>query len=185
MAATSMPPLTPQPRSPRTLARVAGVFYLLTFVTGVLALTSSQAAFAANLAATACYVGVTVLFYRLFRPVHHGLSLLAAAVSAVGLVLGLLKMFKLVDVPLNNLVFFGGYCLLIGALIVRATFLPRVLGVLMMIGGLGWLTFVSPALAKQLSPWNFAPGMIGEGVLTVWLLVVGVNEPRWREQAAS
>ena len=184
MAATSMPPLTP-PGSPRTLARVAGVFYLLTFVTGILGLVSSQAAFAANLAATACYVGVTVLFYRLFRPVHHGMSLLAAAVSAVGLVLGLLKLLKLVDVPVNNLVFFGGYCLLIGALIVRATFLPRLLGILMMIGGLGWLTFASPALAKQLSPWNFAPGMIAEGVLTVWLLVAGVNEPRWRAQAAS
>jgi hypothetical protein len=173
------------PASPRTLARIAGVFYLLTFVTGIMAMASSQAAFAANLAATACYVAVTVLFYRLFQPVHLGLSLLAAIVSAVGLVLGLLKTLELVHVPVNNLVFFGGYCLLIGALIVRATFLPRVLGVLMMIGGLGWLTFASPALAKQLSPWNFAPGMIGEGALTVWLLVAGVNEQRWREQAAA
>jgi len=82
-------------------------------------------------------------------------------------------------------VFFGFYCLLIGSLIVRSTLLPRVLGVLMMIGGLGWLTFISPALSKSLTPYNMAPGIIGEGVPTVWLLAFGVNTQRWREQAAG
>ena len=59
------------------------------------------------------------------------------------------------------------------------TFLPRVLGALMTFAGLGWLTFLSPALATYLYPYNFALGIIGEGALTVWLLVFGVDVPRW------
>ena len=39
-----------------------------------------------------------------------------------------------------SLVFFGCYCLLIGYLVFRSNFLPRVLGVLMALGGVGWLT---------------------------------------------
>ena len=79
----------------------------------------------------------------------------------------------------------GIYCLLIGYLIFRSTFLPRTLGVLMAIAGLGWLTFMSPTLTHSLYPYNLAPGIIGEGVLTLWLLAVGLNEQRWKEQEAA
>jgi hypothetical protein len=51
--------------------------------------------------------------------------------------------------------------------------------------GLGWLTFLSPSLARSLYPYNLAPGILGEGVLTLWLLVMGVHAQRWWEQAAS
>jgi len=88
-------------------------------------------------------------------------------------------------IVLRDLVFFGLHCLLVGYLIFRSTFLPRILGALMMFAGLGWLTFLSPALAKDLSPYNLAPGMLGEGLLIVWLLVFGVNEQRWKEQAGA
>ena len=84
-----------------------------------------------------------------------------------------------------SFVFFGFYCLLIGYLIFRSTFLPRILGVGMAIGGLGWLTFLSPPLANYLSPYNLAPGMLGEGALMLWLLVMGVNVQRWKEQASG
>jgi hypothetical protein len=40
----------------------------------------------------------------------------------------------------------------------------------MAIGGVGWLTFVSPSLTPQLSSYNFAPGIVGEGAPTLWLL---------------
>jgi hypothetical protein len=50
---------------------------------------------------------------------------------------------------------------------------------------LGWLTFLSPPLANQLSPYIFAPGLLGEGALTLWLLVMGVNAERWKEQASA
>ena len=86
---------------------------------------------------------------------------------------------------MNPLVFFECYCLLIGYLIFRSTFLPRALGALMACSGLGWLTFLSPPLAHYLSPYNLAPGMLGEGALTLWLLAVGVNVPRWQEADAA
>lgn len=164
-------------------ARIAGVFYLLTILTGAFAAFSADGAPAANLIATACYVAVTLLFYDLFKPVNKNLSLLAAFIGLVGCVMGALRILHLAPFDINTLVFFGFYCLLIGYLIFRSTFLPRVLGVLMAFGGLGWLTFLSPSLADQLSPYNMAPGIIGEFSLTLWLLVRGVNAQRWKELA--
>jgi len=176
--------------SPQRKARMAGIFYLLTFLTG------SFAAFvggklvyrdAASLFASAFYAVVTVLFYGLFKPVDSSLSLIAAVFSFVGCILGGLDVFHVIPSPIssvNPLVLFGCYCLLIGYLIFQSTFLPRALGVLMAFGGFGWLTFVSPELANSLSPYNLAPGILGEGALTVWLLIFGVNARRWQEQAA-
>ncbi len=82
------------------------------------------------------------------------------------------------------LVFFGFHCLLVGYLIFRSIFLPRILGVLMAFAGLGWLTFLWPPLAAYLNSYILLPGLIGEGLLTLWLLVVGVNDQRWEEQAS-
>jgi hypothetical protein len=84
-----------------------------------------------------------------------------------------------------GLAFFGFYCLLIGYLTFRSTFLPRILGVLMMLGGLGWLTFLSPPLVDFLRPYNVAPGVLGEGALTLWLLLAGVNAEKWDEQGRA
>jgi hypothetical protein len=79
-----------------------------------------------------------------------------------------------------SFVFFGFYCLVIGYLIFRSGFLPRILGVGMAIAGLGWLTFLLPTLARDLSPYILAAG-IGELSLTLWLLVAGVNVARSKE----
>jgi hypothetical protein len=73
------------------------------------------------------------------------------------------------------IVFNGFYCLLIGYLIFRSTFLPRILGALMTFAGLGWLTYVSTQLANYLSPYNVASGLVGEGLVMLWLLVIGLN----------
>jgi uncharacterized protein DUF4386 len=225
--------------SPRPRARVAGVFYLLVFVMGGVALSvggnlvvQGDAAatasnilaheslfrwrFAADLIATASYVVVTALFYDLFKPVNRRVSLLAAFFSIVGCAIGAvscvfylapmtflrgapylsvfsveqlhalaLTFLKLyVQAYSIGLVFFGFYCLLIGYLVFRSTFLPRTLGVLMAFAGLGWLVFLSPPLASSLSPYVLAPGIIGEGSLTLWLLAKGVDAKRWKEQAA-
>jgi Domain of unknown function (DUF4386) len=84
------------------------------------------------------------------------------------------------------MVFFGFYCLLIGYLIVRSRFLPRILGVFMAIAGLAYQTFLSPPLAEYLFPHVVAPaGALGELSLILWLLAIGVNTERWREQASD
>jgi len=83
------------------------------------------------------------------------------------------------------MVFFGSASVMMGFLILRSTFLPRILGAVMMVAGLGWLTFLSPPLANLLSPWNMAPGILGEALLTLWLLAMGVSDQRWKEQAST
>jgi hypothetical protein len=81
------------------------------------------------------------------------------------------------------LVFFGFWCVLIGYLIVRSTFLPRIIGILEAVAGLCWLTFLWPPLAHYLSPFNQVPAAVGELSLMTWLLVKGVNSQRWNAKA--
>lgn len=174
--------------SPRRKARLAGLFYALNIVTGSLSLFFAGRGLstygdAANLVAAACYVVVTLLFYALFKPVSRSASLVAACFSLVGCVLSVLAIFGF-SPGISPLAFFGAYCLMIGYLILRSSFLPGVLGILMMIGGLGWLTFLAGA-AGQLKPFNLVPGVVGETVLTLWLLVKGVAAQRWWAQASA
>ncbi len=83
------------------------------------------------------------------------------------------------------LVFFGLFNLLIGSLIFKLTFLPRILGVLMALSGLGWLTFLSPSLANHLLAYIEVLGIIAEAALMLWLLVIGVNVQLWKEEASA
>jgi len=169
--------------------RIAGLFYALDIVTGSLSLFFAgkglgSYAGVANLVATACYVVVVVLFLQLFKPVNGALSLVAAGIGLVGCAFGALAVFDVSPVGISPLAFFGAYCLLIGYLILKSRFLPPVLGVLMILGRLGWAAFLSPTLAGHLKPWNMLPGVLGETVLTVWLLAKSVDGERWRAMAA-
>ena len=82
------------------------------------------------------------------------------------------------------LVFFGFYALLTGYLIIKSTFLPRILGVVSVLGGLVWLSFLYLPLGYRLFPYIAVLGLLGAASLLLWLLVMGVNEPRWKEQAS-
>jgi uncharacterized protein DUF4386 len=227
--------------SPRTRARITGVVYLITILTGVFAqgfvserlivwgdaaatATSIlshkslfQLGFTVYLIEMACNVAMTALFYDLLKPVNKSVSLLAAFLGLVGCTiktlgrlfylaplfilggahylsvfsLGQLQALALLFLKLNDqaagiaLAFFGFYALLTGYLIFRSTFLPRVLGVLSMLGGLGWLTFLSPPLGYRLFPYVAGFALLGALALILWLIVAGVNEPRWKEQAGA
>ena len=83
------------------------------------------------------------------------------------------------------LVFFGLWCVLTGYLIFRSTFLPRILGVLLVIDGFGWMTFMSPPLGHYLFPIIAVACGLAEFPLQLWLLIFGVNNERWKAQAAS
>jgi hypothetical protein len=71
----------------------------------------------------------------------------------------------------------------------RSTFFPRVLGLALAIGGLGYIANITaiaipPATAAHLFPYIMLPAGIAEILLTLWLIVVGVNVPKWRAQAS-
>ena len=83
------------------------------------------------------------------------------------------------------LVFFGFRCALVGYLIHRSTFLPRTIGVLMAFAGLGYVMLLWPPLVNYVSPFNLVLAAPGELSLVLWLLVVGVNVERWKEQASA
>jgi hypothetical protein len=130
------------------------------------------------------YVVVSLLFYLLFKPVSRSLSLVAALFSLAGcafMSLGLIH----IKSTISPLWFFGLFCLLIGYLILKSTFLPRVLGVLMAAAGAGWLAYLIPALPLQLSHAIMVLGFVAELTLCLWLLIMGVNVERWRPQAST
>ncbi len=84
-----------------------------------------------------------------------------------------------------SIVFFGFYCLLLGYLIFRSGYLPKFLGVLLAIGGLCYLinsfaAFLAPAFAASIL---LVPGGVAELSLCLWLIVMGVNVPKWAEKA--
>jgi len=223
---------------PRTLARIAGILYLLDILTSLLgdslagrtrvvpgnaAATAAsiiahqpllRLGVAANLFATACYAAVTVLFYALFKVVNKSLAWLVMVTSLAALAIwtsgtlcelaatlilpggdasgpraehqGLMLLEWNAHASDLGLAVFGAYCLLIGYLIVKSTFLPRVLGILMTLGGIGLLTYLSPSLARDLYPYNAAPALVAETSLMLWLLVKGVNvqqRKRWASAA--
>jgi hypothetical protein len=175
--------------SPPLMARLAGALLLLSivmaafnefFVRGRL---GSAVNLAADLIEVSGMVVVTLLLYYVLKPVERRLSLLAASSNLVG---GAFEALRWTPRGLDiGIVFHGFYCLLIGYLIWRSTFLPRILGALVAFAGLAWLTFLSPSLANYLSPYNLASGLVGEASLMLWLLVMGVNLQRWREKASA
>jgi hypothetical protein len=88
-----------------------------------------------------------------------------------------------------SLVFFGFEELFRGYLMFRSGFFPRFLGVLVIISGLSYLTnsfalFLSPTLSEIVFPIFIPLAGIPEIILTLWLIVVGLNEPKWQERAA-
>jgi hypothetical protein len=173
----------------RSRARISGVVYLLYFVTVTVAsllVGRIPAAYSdsANLIANAVYVAVALLLYQILRPVSPAVALAALIVSVVGCVIQSLGLFHLVPGH-SALPIFGIFNLTVGYLILRSTFLPRVIGALMALSGLGWLTFIVPALALRIVVPVEILGIVAEAALMLWLLVMGVNPQRWNERAAA
>ena len=170
--------------SPSFKARIAGALSLLSLLAAAFGeFIVRRLELAGDLIAVSGMVVLTVLLYYIFKPVNRGLSLLAASFNLVGLTVGALRWNpRGVDMPV---VLNGLYCFLIGYLVFRSTFLPRILGALMAFAGLGWMTYLSPQFAGHLSPYNLAAGVFGQESLMLWLLVKGVNDQRWKQQGGA
>ena len=81
-------------------------------------------------------------------------------------------------------VFFGLQCFTAGFLIACSSFLPRILGILLSLGGsayvLGCLSILLwPGAGGSLFPVLAATALLGEGALSVWFVVKGLNVERW------
>src|SRR4249919_3084528 len=132
----------------RALARVAGLFYALNFVLGIAALMWTQqgrvaAADQATVAAAAVYAIVVLLLGCLFEPAGSRLSWGVAAIGLVGCAASAVGPLDVFPSPVNALAIFGLYCIGLGTLIVRSAMMPRLIGWLLMFGGISWLTFAS------------------------------------------
>jgi len=179
-----------QDASPRPRARMTGVVYLLYFLTAIVAqlLVSRKLDVygnATNLIADGLYAVLTVLLYLLFKPVSRRLSLIAALIGFAGCAVMILGLIPGASIPVSPLVFFGPYCLLIGYLVFRSAFMPRILGVLMALAGCGWLAFLSPAVQLHLTLYIEILGVLAEASLMLWLIVMGVDVQRWNAQSLA
>ena len=81
-----------------------------------------------------------------------------------------------------NLVFFGLWCALSGYLIARSNFLPRILGWLLMLDGIGWMLYVAPPIGNYLFPVIAVLCGLAELPLP-WFFIFGFNTERWKEYA--
>jgi len=81
-------------------------------------------------------------------------------------------------------IFWGLWLLPMGYLVFRSGFLPRIIGVLLIIAGFGYIIdsaalFLLPDLNIDISQFTF----IGELLLLLWLLIKGVNVEQWKKRA--
>jgi hypothetical protein len=124
-----------------------------------------------------CPRGLRGADYKVFEPNQlQALASLSLALHEYGFGIGL--------------IFFGVRCLVVGYLISRSGYFPKSLGVLQVIAGLCYLInslalLLAPALANKMFPAILLPAFIGELAMGLWLLVKGVNVPKWDEQVRA
>jgi len=94
------------------------------------------------------------------------LSQLSLNIQAVGYAIGL--------------VFFGFYCLLVGYVIFKSKIVPKLLGILYIISGIGYLInsftmLLSKGFANPIFSYVAIPIFIGELSFCLWLLIKGID----------
>ena len=81
--------------------------------------------------------------------------------------------------------FFGVYCALIGVLVLRSKFFPRILGVLLITAGATYWVNSARLFLDLAIPYIQWVTFCGEQAFALWLLLVGLDEAKWRERRAQ
>lgn len=230
----------------KVYARLAGLFYLLIAISGgfsigyvptvivapgdasatALNITNNLGLFRLGIVADVFVlmleVALTVMLYRLFKPVSRTLSLIAAFCRlAMSVVMGLNLLNYLIPLlllsgsgylsafesdQLHALallflethqygvyiwgLFFGFHLLVLGYLIFKSGYFPRVIGILMMIGSIGYaseslaaISLVDNAMVTAVVITFLIIAVVGELSFTFWLLIKSINENEWYARA--
>ncbi|HKT05277.1 MAG TPA: DUF4386 domain-containing protein [Rugosimonospora sp.] len=167
----------------------------------------------AHVVVTLTNIPLAMIFYELFKVVNRRLALLdvfftlvATAIEAAGILdqftpltlldkggalpPGQLQALVSVHTGLATVdydiytVFYGFDLVCVGYLVLRSTFLPRAIGVLVALDAVayvvnGFADQLAPGFAAHLVPWIQLPAILGEGSLCLWLLVRGLDAERW------
>jgi hypothetical protein len=91
---------------------------------------------------------------------------------------------------LIGLTVFGLHLFVLGYLVFKSGFIPRIIGILLVVSSLGYITdsfanFLLPNYASYKSIFLLivaVPAIIAELSLTLWLLLKGVNTERWEKR---
>lgn len=154
-----------------------------------------------------------LLLYRLLRAVHKGyaMAMVGLVVASVpiymlnqitqfaALLLASDKLYEQVKLFLElhrfgNLIagiFFGLWLLPLGLLVFKSGFFPRFLGILLMLGSLGYLVLFVQAFLFQGSEHTMWTNPLlvvthaSELAMMLWLLIRGVNVDQWGRRAAG
>jgi len=162
-----------------------------------------RVAFAADLVAYACFLLVGIALYSLFKDVHRTAAVAMLTMNAVSVAIQSLNLVNHAGAALAAQrgadeiaalfldlhgvgyliaqVFFGGWLIPLGYLVVRSGMVPRLFGYALMIGGVGYLLGLGVELvAPGADSVILALGMLGglsEVAFLGWLLVRGVRRP--------
>ena len=153
-----------------------------------------------------CATALAMIYFVLLQPVSRELNLLATFLRLVAIAIQGLAVLNLdaalfpgadaaslkLAIRMHShgwglaLLFFGACFLVHGRLIYKSDFLPAILGVLIQIAGVCYLTnsfalFLSPATSNRIFPAILIPSFIGEASLCLWLLIKGVDAEKWRQ----
>jgi hypothetical protein len=109
--------------------------------------------------------------------IENGGSLLAALEDAPALIYLATRLFATGFG--FSLLLFAGFCVLVGVLILRSRLVPRAIGAMMVVAGIGYVVntvalIVSPAFFEWINPAILLPILLAELSLALWLLLKGV-----------
>ena len=162
-----------------------------------------KAAFAADLVAFTAFLLVGIALYALFREVHRTAAITMLTMNAVAVAIQGLNMVNhagamlaaergsddvaVLFLDLHGVgyliaqIFFGGWLIPLGYLVVRSGAVPRPFGYALVVGGVGYLLgLVVELVAPGADGAALALGMLGgvsEIAFLLWLLVTGVSAP--------